>query len=197
MNHDPSSLVVDMLCDKSQEKNIAVAYFYSDFAAREEQSLTNILGSLLKQIVSGLERIPDEISQTFQDRKGVINRRLRIPEIVKMLQDATSLLPTFICVDAVDECKEWHRPIILDSLKQIFETSSDTRLFLTGRPHIQGEIDRHLSRRAAILSIKPNNDDIVGYIRWRLSKDRSPHAAMNSALEDEITKTIAENIPET
>ena len=197
MSSGTSSLVVDRLYDRSQEQNIAVTCFYGDFAAREEQSPATILGSLLKQIVAGLERIPDEISRTFQDHKKVIGgRELRVPDLVKMLQDATSLQPTFICVDAVDECAERHRPQVLDSLRQILEKSSNTRIFLTGRRHIKGEIDRHLSRGAAILSINLNNDDIVGYIRMRLSKDTYP-GAMDSDLEDEIIKIITKNIPET
>ena len=197
MSRGTSSLVVDRLYDRSREQNIAVTCFYADFAAREEQSPATILGSLLKQIVAGLERIPDEISRMFQDHKKVIGgRELRVPDLVKMLQDATSLQPTFICVDAVDECVDRYRPEVLDSLRQILEKSSDTRIFLTGRRHIKGEIDRYLSRGAAILSINLDNDDIVGYIRMRLSKDTYP-GAMDSDLEDEIIKIITKNIPET
>ena len=197
MGSDTSSLVVDKLCDKVKEQKTAVACFYVDFAAREEQSPTNILGSLLKQIVGGLEKIPDGIRETFQDYKKVIGGRgLRVPEIVEMLQTVTSLQPTYICVDALDECMERHRPEVLDSLRQILEKSPNTRIFLTGRRHIRGEIDKHLGGRAEILSIKPNYDDIVGYIRMRLSKDTSLDA-MDSGLEAEIIKSIAENIPET
>ena len=197
MSSDTSSLVVDRLCDRAKEQNTAVACFYVDFAAREEQSPTNILGSLLKQIVGGLKKIPDEIRETFQDYKQVIGGRgLRVPEIVEMLQTVTSLRPTFICVDALDECVERHRPEVLDSLKKILEKSPNTRIFLTGREHIRGEIERNLGRKAEILSIKTNNDDIVGYIRMRLSKDTALDA-MDSGLESEIIKSITENIPET
>jgi len=197
ISSDASSLVVDRLCDKAKEENIAVACFYADFAAREEQSPTNMLGSLLKQIVGGLERIPDEIRETFQDHKKVIGGRgLRVPEIVRMLETVTSLRPTFICVDALDECVESHQPEILDSLRQILEKSANTRIFLTARRHIRGEIERHLGSRTAILSVKPSNDDIVGYIRMRLSRDRCRNA-MDSGLEAEMIKSIAENIPET
>ena len=197
MGCDTSSLVVDKLCDRVKEQNTAVACFYVDFAAREEQSPTNMLGSLLKQIVGGLEKIPDEIRKTFQDYKKVIGGRgLRVPEIVEMLETVTSLQPTYICVDALDECMERHRPEVLDSLRQILEKSPNTRIFLTGRRHIRGEIDKHLGGRAEILSIKPNYDDIVGYIRMRLSKDTSLDA-MDSGLEAEIIKSITENIPET
>jgi len=194
---DTSSLVVDKLCDMARERNIAVSCFYVDFAAQEEQSPTNILVSLLKQIVGKLEKIPDEISQTFQDNKEVIGGRgLRVPEIVKLLQTVTNSQPTFICIDALDECVERHRPEILDSLRQILEKSPNTRMFLTGRRHIQGEINRHLGERTTVLSIKPNNDDIVRYVRMRLSKDTSLDR-MDSGLEDEIIKGITENIPET
>jgi len=194
---DASSLVVDRLCDKAREENIAVACFYVDFAAREEQSPTNMLGSLLKQIVGGLERIPEEIRQTFQDHKKVIGGRgLRVPEIVKMLQTVTSLRPTFICVDALDECVEENQPEVLDSLRQILEKSPNTRIFLTARRHIRGEIERDLDRRAATLSIKPSNGDIVEYIRIKLSKDRC-RGAMDGGLEKEIIKSITTTIPET
>jgi len=36
MRSDTSSLVVDRLCDKVKERNMAVACFYVDFAARKE-----------------------------------------------------------------------------------------------------------------------------------------------------------------
>jgi len=194
---DASSLVVDRLCDKAREENIAVACFYVDFAAREEQSPTNMLGSLLKQIVSGLGTIPEEIRQTFQDHKKVIGGRgLRVPEIVKMLQTVTSLRQTFICVDALDECVEGHQPEVLDSLRQILDKSEDTRIFLTARRHIRGEIEGYLGTRAAILSIKPSNGDIVEYIRIKLSKDRC-RGAMDGGLETEIIKSITTTIPET
>ena len=197
MSHDTSSLVVDMLCDKAKEQNIAVACFYVDFAAREEQSPTNMLGSILKQIVAGLERIPEKIREAFQDHKKVIGGRgLRVPEIVKMLQSVTSSRRTFICVDALDECVEGHQPEVLDSLRQVLEKSSSTRIFLTARRHIRGEVERNLGPRVAILSIKPSNNDIVGYIRMRLSKDRC-RDAMDAGLEAEIIESIAKNIPET
>jgi len=192
-----SSLVVDKLCDKAREENIAVACFYVDFAAREEQSPTNILGSLLKQIIGGLGTIPEEIRQTFQDHKKVIGGRgPRVPEIVKMLQTVTSLRRTFICVDALDECVEGNQPEVLDSLRQILEKSANARIFLTARRHIRGEIERYLGTRASVLSIKPSNDDIVGYIRIRLSKDRC-RESMDSSLEAEIIKSITCTISQT
>ena len=117
-------------------------------------------------------------------------------EIVKMLQTVTSFKRTFICVDALDECVDRHRSEVLDSLRQILEKSPNTRILLTGRQHIYGETETHLNWRAAVLLIKPNGDDIVEYVRMRLSKDTSLRSN-NSKLEDEIIKSVTENIPET
>jgi len=64
---DDSSLVVDRLCDQVRGQNTPVTCFYFDFAARKEQSATSMLGSLLKQMVSGMERIPEEISRALEE----------------------------------------------------------------------------------------------------------------------------------
>jgi len=51
---DGSSVVIDYLCNQAIEKDLAVACFYYDFASREAQFPTNMLGSLVKQRLSGL-----------------------------------------------------------------------------------------------------------------------------------------------
>jgi len=195
-SRNASSLVIDALCDQAKGQNIAVACFYFDFASQKEQSPTSMLGSILKQIVAGLEAIPDKIVQAYEDQKKVIGGRgLRLPEIVEMLQAASSSQSTFICLDALDECVVGHRHKILGSLKQILEKSPNTRIFLTGRPHIRGEVDSRLARGAATVSISPNKDDIASYLRSRLEEDPNPDA-MDSHLEAEILKKFPETISE-
>ena len=72
--HDVSSLVVDRLCDQTRGQSTTVTCFYFDFAVRKEQSATAMLGSLLKQIVSGMEAIPEDISRAFQEQKKAIGK---------------------------------------------------------------------------------------------------------------------------
>jgi len=52
---DKSSLVTGKLCNVTGSK-IPPLCFYFDSAAWNEQSLVNMLGSLLRQLVSGLEK---------------------------------------------------------------------------------------------------------------------------------------------
>jgi len=195
--HNDSSLVVDQLCDDSVGQNTAVGCFYFDFEARKEQSATNVLGSLLRQMISGMESIPEEISWAFHEqRKDIGGRRLRLGDIVRMLQSITLWQPAFICIDAVDECGRLQRVGLLDSLKQILERCPGTRIFLTGRPHIRAEVERGLAQRVVGVSISSTKGDIIRYLRDKLEEDATPDA-MNESLEADILEKVEENIWET
>lgn len=62
--------------------------FYADFTEWRGYSPTNILGSLLKQIVGELEKLPGEISRTFQEHKEMLGGRgLRKAGIKLLLED--------------------------------------------------------------------------------------------------------------
>ena len=155
-----------------------------------------MLGVLLKRVVGRLDKIPEEIVQEFMGQKKVIGgRSLRLDRIVKMLVAVTSLKPTFICVDALDECAVRDRGKILISLSEIIQNSPTTRAFLTGRPHVYGEVEIRLPGGVAAVSVSPWKDDIVHYIRKKLEEDPSL-GEMDSSLELEIVKKIPETISE-
>ena len=191
-----SSLVIDTLCDQARGQNVAVACFYFDFAAQKEQSSTSILGALLKQAVGGLGEVPGEIAQAYEEQKAVIGGRgPQLSDIVKMMQTISSEKPTFICIDALDECVAEHRIKLLNSLNKILQRCPGTRIFVTGRPHIQDEIEKRLPGRVATIRITPGRGDIIRYLRSRLDEDTTPDA-MDSSLEADILKKIPEDISE-
>ena len=66
-DHDVSSLVVDRLCDQCRGQNTVVTCFYLDFAAQKEQSVTSILGSFLRQVVGGMERVLEDTTEAFEE----------------------------------------------------------------------------------------------------------------------------------
>jgi len=194
---DGSSVVVDYLCDQAVEQDIAVACFYYDFASREAQTPTNMLGSLVKQLLTGLGEIPGEIVQKYRSRKKVIGgRKLQLPDLVNMFTTASASQRTFVCVDALDECLPEHQLEVLDALEQILERSPKVRVFLTGRPHIGVVVGRGLGGRATSVQIKARDGDIITYLRTRLRKDATPEA-MDSFLENDIMKIIPGDISET
>ena len=185
--------MIDKLCDEAEEEDTAVMCFYFDFDARNEQSPVNILGSLLKQLVRGLEKIPEVVVQGFRkQRQGIEGRVLRVSGILKMFQGIAATKRTFICVDALDECAPEHRMVVLDSLRQILQGSPNTRIFMTGRPHVRSEVERKLDGAVSCLLIQPTgDDDVVRYLRDKLKNDTTPRI-MSSTLKVEIMKSITE-----
>jgi len=193
MKYENSSLVVDRLCDQRREQNTVVGCFYIDIEVQKAQSAASMLGSLLRQVVNGIESIPEEISRPFQEQKTAIGgRRLQLPDVVKMLQLITSSWRTFMCIDALDECPGVQRFKLLDSLNQILDKSPRTRIFLTGRPHIRAEVEKSLAQRVVSVSISPTKGDITRYLRARLDEDETPDA-MDESLEADILENILEN----
>ena len=185
-----SSLVIDKLCDEAVERYPTVACFYFDFASRNEQSPANMLGSLLRQLVTGQGEIPEAIAQDFRKEKMSIGGRgLQVSGIVKMFQTIAAARRTFICVDALDECVPEHRMIFLESLGQMLQGSPNTRLFMTGRPHVRSEVERELGGAATFVSIRATEDGVLGFLREKLRKDTIPNL-MTSTLEGEIMKSI-------
>jgi len=82
-----------------------------------------------------------------------------------------------------------------NSLNQILQKSPDTRIFMTGRPHIEDEIGKRLSGRVKTVRITPRRDDIIRYLRSKLDED-TVLDAMDSSLEEDILKKIPEDISE-
>ena len=187
---DDSSLVIDKLCDEAVERYPTVACFYFDFASRNEQSPVNMLGSMLRQLVTGQGEIPESMAQDFRKEKMSIGGRgLQVSGILKMFQTIVAARRTFICVDALDECVPEHRMIVLESLGQMLEGSPNTRLFMAGRPHVRSEVERELGGEATFVSIRATEDGVLGFLREKLRKDTIPNL-MTSTLEGEIMKSI-------
>jgi len=155
-----------------------------------------MLGSLLRQVISEMERVPEEISRALgEHKKAVSGRRPQLADVVKMLQLIMSSQPTFMVIDALDECTAVQRYRLFDSLKEILDKSTQVRIFVTGRPHICPEIEIRLAGRVISVSVRPTRDDIVRFLRFRLSQDETPDA-IDSSLEADILEKIPGNISE-
>ena len=154
-----------------------------------------MLGALLKQVVKGLDETPQEISRAYQNRNSVIGEGgAPLADIVAMLQTTSSEKPTFICIDALDECA--YRVKLLNSLNQILEKSPGTRIFVTGRPYIRPEIGKSLAGRVANVAICPKRYDIIRYLNSRLAEDTKLDA-MDPRLKADIQRQIPEDVSDT
>ena len=192
---NPSSLVIDSLCDQSREEDITVACLYWDFLAQQEQTISNMMGAILKQLVVR-GNIPIYLREAFQGQKEIGGRGLLLVDLMRMLRMAiASLAQVFICIDALDEFAPEHLPEFLELLRDIVRESPTARIFLTGRPHAQENIRRYFPR-VLVIPVKSNPSDIRNYLEMRLDRDLDPEA-MNDSLRADILRMTQKNIFDT
>ena len=188
-----SSLVIDSLCDQVRKEDIAIACLYYDFLSQQEQTLTNMMGAILKQLASRGD-IPNDVRKAFQEgKKEIGGRGLRLVDLMRMLRITIASLPqVFICIDALDECLPKNLPELLESLRDIVRESPTTRIFLTGRPHVTEGIRGYFTE-VVVIPISPDHDDIRNYVVMRLDRDDEPEA-MNNDLRADIVRIILEKM---
>ena len=85
------------------------------------------------------------------------------------------------------------RPKLWKSLQHIFRACPNTRLFVTGRPHIREEVREYFPGCPDLLPIAPAEKDIQEYIIMRLEMD-SELDAMDTELEADILTIIPQKI---
>jgi len=186
--------VIDALCDQTKEEDIAVAGLYCDFLAQQEQTITNIMGAILKQLVGRSGGVSEHIREAFQEgKKEFGGRGPRLADLIGMLGVTIASLPqVFICIDALDQCLPKHLPGLLKSLRDIVRESPKTRIFLTGRPQVKEDIQGYFTK-VVVIPISPNRDDIMNYLEMRLGRDAEPEA-MNNDLREDIIRIFLERI---
>jgi len=185
--------VIDDLCDGPREEEIAIAMFYCDFRDQREQTTTNIVGAILKQLVVRGE-VLEHVQEAFQKAKSEVGGRgLRLPDMVHMLRQAIATLPrVFICIDALDECLPKYLLELLESLKDILQGSRRARIFFTGRPQVRSEIEKRFTNSVKV-PISPKMHDIERYLEKKLEMDTESDA-MSDTLRADILRIIPQRI---
>ena len=185
-----SSVVIDHFYGRRPD--ITVAGLYCDYLDRKEQTTSNMLGAMLKQLV-GRGTVPEDIRMAFEDAKehfGGVHPE--VPELLKMLKAAIGQRQrVVICIDGLDESLAAHRTGLLSALKAIAQEFPNVRLFLTGRPFIRPEVEKYFPSVDTIL-VSPTREDAEAFLRMKLDGDPEP-----DAMDDHLRADIMEIIPKT
>jgi Cdc6-like AAA superfamily ATPase len=99
-----TSIVVDYLYTKYQiDASIGIAYIYCNFRRQQEQRPTDLLASILKQLIQGLPSLPDSVMTLYKRHKDK-RTRPSFDEISKVLLSiVVDYSRVFIVIDALDE----------------------------------------------------------------------------------------------
>ena len=188
--HD-SSVVIDDLRLKSPY--VGVACLYADYKDQANQTLAPILGTFLRQLIATVwEFIPDEVIQKLhkiQREGGKVGDKDNLA-LLEILLQQHQLRRAFICIDAVDELEPMVRRQLLNALRELGTRCRNIRLFLTGRDHVESEVQKcfQVTKRYSVV-ISANEQDIKTFVGQQILDDPYPDA-MDEFLEKDMTDTI-------
>lgn len=156
---------------------------YSDYKDQTNQTLVHILGSFLHQFLTTIpEPIPDKVIQKLDDiQKG--GRKVEVKDTLALLKiRLCQLKKAFICIDAVDELEPKVRQQLLKALKELV-TDTKTCLFLTGRDHIESEVQKHFKiTQEYRVKVSASEQDIREFVRDQIQEDED----LNPEVMDEV-----------
>lgn len=131
-----TSIVINDLLDRFRnEVTVGIAYIYFNFRRNDEQDISHLLASILKQLVQGQSSLPEGIQKLYNTHE---TQRTR-PSDDEILQATRSVATTysqvFVILDALDECQitDARRSKFLSVIFNL-QTATEVNLFATSRP---------------------------------------------------------------
>ena len=186
-----SSVVIDNLYSQLRTNPyIGIACLYADYQDQTNQTLGNILGSFLHQLLTTAQvPIPDEVIQelqAIQDRRGKVGPEDNLNFLKMQLHQ---LKCSFICIDAVDELEPKVRWQLLNVLPEL--CTYNTRVFLTGRHHIESEVQKSFQVLEGYkVVISARHQDIEAFVRQQIREDPNSDMMDETLIKDTIGAII-------
>lgn len=155
-----------------------IGYLYLNYK-KEDQQLIHLLGSIIKQIIQS-----DPIHRSLQDLWLRCHRGRITPspeELRDVIRDLGSDGPTYIIIDALDECAL----NIRTELVKVFQTNDDRFSVLITSRYL--EEFHHMSRAFSQQRIEAHREDLELFIDYKF---QNMSFEWDRALRDEIKHTV-------
>ncbi|KAH7075546.1 hypothetical protein BKA63DRAFT_300109 [Paraphoma chrysanthemicola] len=155
------------------QSNNNIAYIFCDYNSEQEQSVQQLLGALVQQLV-----------QNYRDLAGLLlvlheahAEKKTFPSIEEITNTLQSMMlehtDVYVIVDAIDECspKSRKRRQFISALQRLQTTTDTLHLLVTSRftPEIVEAF-----KSSPLLEIKAHVDDVRNYVQGRIQDFRAP-----------------------
>jgi hypothetical protein len=185
-----TSIVVDDLHDRfgpDITSTVALCYVYCNFGRKDEQTLDDLMLSLLKQLGQNQASLPESVRDLY-DRHKARRTRPSVEEIGRTLQSvATTYSRIFIIVDALDECQssDGCRSRFISEILNL-RNRTGANILATSRfiPDISERF-----QDSASLEIRASDDDIGHYLEGNILH-LPGFVSRNTSLQKEIKESI-------
>lgn len=140
-----------------------MVYIYFNYQSKETQTAIQIVKTIIKQLVSGIE-IPEELDSLYKTSFQE-NTIPGMKELIPLLQSCSNRFSSkYAIFDALDECCDTHKEGILDLFVNL--QILGYRLLISGRP----PLDASRFSNVSTLEIRATDHDIETYILKKLEE---------------------------
>ncbi|KAI5800666.1 hypothetical protein FPQ18DRAFT_301284 [Pyronema domesticum] len=99
----------------------------------------------------------------------------------------------YLCVDALDECSDWHRRDFIKSIATLLgRFQNSARLFVTGRSNVKDLIEQSFATLPRTMAVEAHGDDIRKYLSRQMDMDEN-QGDMADSFKRQVVDTIAHN----
>ena len=174
LNRIASSAVIRDIMSLSEAGLASMAYYYFDFRDTDKQNCRNMILSLLSQLSAHSDLCCYILHRIYVTHKNGAHKPTD-DVLMQCLKETLTLSndrPTYIIMDAVDECPNTFglpspREVVLDFVKELVELSlPHLRICITSRPEIdiRTVIEPLTTRRVSLHDETGQTKDIVDYV---------------------------------
>ena len=179
----------------------SMAYFYFDFRDVNKQNLCDLLPSLLVQLSARSDTCCDKLSQLYSAHDRGVQKPSdhAMAECLKQMLALEGLGPTYIILDALDECPVTSS--IPSPREEVLELVEDLvglhlpnlHICATSRPEpdIQIVLERLTERPVSLHDENGQKEDIASYIFSSVHSDRKM-GRWREEDKEQVIKTLSE-----
>ena len=181
------SIVVDCLQDKFKGENVAITCIYFSYKGQTTQTISELVASLLKQLVQDGPNASDHIKKFYRDHHEARKIRPKLADLLKALKSEIGTYSrVFIVVDALDECLEDARVHFIEELQSL---AHNVNLMVTSHPL---PLIEQQFRGVNRLEIQAHADDVWKYVEDRFAPGGrlARHVNNDSAFKEDIVSGV-------
>jgi hypothetical protein len=179
-------VVIDYLEVRASTERFGVTYFYFNFK-EQCQGPTQFLASLVKQLTCKLPKLPSEVDKLYKELVKEA-KRPSLDQLNALLRAVSkNFAQVFIIVDALDECAQEQRNILLPLFHRLGQDGFN--MFLTSRPHPEDIQESFRNVKKIIISAR--DQDIRLFINQKIEGNtRARRLVRQAGLQDRIVDDI-------
>jgi hypothetical protein len=178
-----SSAIIEEIKRIRKSRSALVAYYYFDFKDPAKRDVRGLLASLILQFVDNSDPCWDILSQLHKTCHGSDQpSEAELAQCLNSMLDLPGQIPTYIILDAVDECPNTGIPSarerVLDVVKDLVQSNrSNLFICITSRP--KQDINTTLNsltpppRRVSLHEEGGQMEDIKSFIRSFVMNDQT------------------------